>query len=331
MADPIPFSGDPLWRASNERRDPDWVKAQLESAASLFLPLWKNNALTISKAGGAPDPAKGRGALDPIRGGNPPAGEACELLWLDASVLKHAAERDRPVLLGLRDGVAHFAVDLSPLEDPLVALGLEGAEFTDTRAAAARLPVGEAGTVAHARALVDWHHRHRFCPACGTPTQPREAGSMRKCDACGAEHFPRTDPVVIMVAWRGDRCILGRQRAWAPNFYSTLAGFIDQGETIEEAVRREVKEEVGLEVDEVVYRRSQPWPFPSSLMIGCFARVTGESETVDPMELDGARWFTREEIRRAVLDPNPEKHGYGIPGPIAIAHHIIKDWSEQST
>jgi NAD+ diphosphatase len=331
MPDPIPFSGDPLWRASNERRDPDWVQAHLESPASRFLPLWKNNPLTITKAGATPDPAKGRGAIDPVRGGNPPAGDACEILWLDASVLKHAAERDRPVLLGVREGVAHFAVDLSPLEEPLATLGLEGAEFTDTRAAAARLPVGEAGTVAHARALVDWHNRHRFCPACGTPTQPREAGSMRKCDACGAEHFPRTDPVVIMVAWRGDRCILGRQRAWAPNFYSALAGFIDQGETIEEAVRREVKEEVGLEVDEVVYRRSQPWPFPSSLMIGCFARVTGESETVDPMELDGARWFTREEIRRAVLDPNPEKHGYGIPGPIAIAHHIIKDWSEQST
>lgn len=303
MPEPIPFSGDPLWRASNERREQEWVEAHLRSPASRFLPMWRNNALATT-------------------------GDQTSLLWLDSSVLKHAAERDKPVLLGIRDEVAHFAVDLSPLEEPLTALGLEGAEFADTRAAAARLDGGEAGILAHARSLVDWHKRHGFCPACGAPTDQREGGYMRKCDACGAEHFPRTDPVVIMVAWRGERCILGRQRAWAPNFYSALAGFIDQGETIEEAVRREVMEEVGLEVDGVEYRRSQPWPFPSSLMIGCFAHVTGEQETIDPWELDGARWFTREEIRRAIADPDPEKHGFGVPGRIAIAHHIIKEWSE---
>jgi NAD+ diphosphatase len=134
--------------------------------------------------------------------------------------------------------------------------------------------------------------------------------------------------VVIMVVWRGNRCILGRQKAWAPGFYSALAGFIDQGETIEDAVRREVKEEVGLEVDEVQYRTSQPWPFPSSLMIGCFAHAMGEHETVDAFELDGARWFTRDEIRKAIDAPDPSL-GYGVPGRVAIAHHIIKDWSEQ--
>ncbi len=311
MFDPIPFSGDPLWRASNERRDADWVQVQLDSPASRFLPLWKNNALT----------RRSKETADEI-----------ELLWLDSSVLQHAAERDPPVLIGLRDGIAHFAVDLSPLEEPLATLKLEneGGEFTDTRAAAGLLAAGEAGTVAHARAVIDWHNRHRFCPVCGTPTEPRVAGSMRKCESCGAEHFPRTDPVVIMVVWRGDRCILGRARAWEPKRYSALAGFIDQGETIEEAVRREVKEEVGLDVDEVEYRRSQPWPFPSSLMIGCFAHATSEQEKVDPLELDGARWFTRDEIRMALEDPNPEKHGFGIPGSIAIAHYIIKDWSEQS-
>ncbi len=308
MSDPIPFSGDPLWRASNERRDPDWVQAQLDAPASRFLPLWKNNPLTRSLPAGQ---------------------EAIELLWLDSSVLRHGAERDGPVLLGMRDDIAHFAIDLSPLEEPLATLELDGAEFSDTRAAAALLAPGEAGTLAHARSVIDWHNRHRFCPNCGTPTEPRVAGSMRACDACGAEHFPRTDPVVIMVVWRGDRCILGRARAWEPHRYSALAGFLDQGETIEEAVKREVKEEVGLDVDEVVYRRSQPWPFPSSLMIGCFAHVTSEQETVDPLELDGARWFTRDEIRMALLDPNPEKHGFGIPGSIAIAHYIIKDWSEQ--
>jgi NAD+ diphosphatase len=256
MADPIPFSGDPLWRANNERKDPAWVEAHLNSSASRFLPFWKNNPLTTATdAGVSQVPA----AANP--------GDLCELVWLDGSVLQHVAHRDRPVLLGLRDGVAHFAIDLSPLDEPLTVLGLEGVAFTDTRLAAGRLPPGDAGTVAHGRSLVDWHARHRFCPACGKPTVPQEGGTWRKCPACSAEHFPRTDPVVIMVAWRGDRCILGRQKAWAPGFYSALAGFIDQGETIEEAVRREVKEEVGLDVDEVVYRRSQPWPFPSSLMI----------------------------------------------------------------
>ena len=307
MPDPIPFSGDPLWRASNERRDPDWVKAQLDSPESRYLPIWNNNPLVVREE------------------------RDCRLVWLDASVLKHTAERDDPLLIGVRDGVAHFAIDLSPLEEPLVALGIEGAEFPETRSVAADLPMGDAGTVAHARALVDWQSRHRFCPRCGNPTHPSDGGSLRKCESCSVDHFPRTDPVVIMVAWNGDRAILGRQRAWPPSRYSALAGYIDQGETIEEAVRREVMEEVGLEVDEVVYRRSQPWPFPSALMIGCFAHVTSEQETVDPLELDGARWFTREELRKAVHDPDREKHGFEIPGPIAIAHHIIKEWSDQST
>lgn len=329
MPEPIPFSGDPLWRASNERRNPEWVEAHLASPASRFLPFWKNNPLVLN-GGGSPNPARA-GTQGPGPSVNLGMGAAdCELLWLDRTVLRHVAERDKPVLLGLRDEIAHFAVDLSPLDDALLELGLEGAEFMDTRAAAGRLPAGDAGTVAHGRSLIDWHSRHRFCHVCGLMTEARDGGSMRKCDSCGAEHFPRTDPVVIMVAWSGERCILGRQKAWAPGFYSALAGFIDQGETIEEAVRREVKEEVGLDVDEVVYRKSQPWPFPSSLMIGCFARVTSEVEAVDPVELDGARWFTRDEIRKAIVDPDPAKHGFGVPGPVAIAHHIIKDWSEQS-
>jgi NAD+ diphosphatase len=302
---PVPFSGDPLDRSANERRSQEWVEERLHTPGTRFLPFWRNNPLTS-------------------------AGDKPELVWLDAGVLGHLAHSDSPVLLGIMDGIAHFGVDLSPLEEPLSLLGLEGVEFADTRAAAGRLPQGDAGTVAHARSLLDWHNRHRYCPACGLSTKPKDAGSMRKCDACGAEHFPRTDPVVIMVVWSGDRCILGRQRAWAPNFYSAIAGFVDQGETIEEAVRREVKEEVGLDVDEVLYRASQPWPFPSSLMIGCFAHVINEQENIDAFELDGARWFTREEVRLYFANPDPAAAGFALPGPIAIAHHIIKDWSEQS-
>jgi NAD+ diphosphatase len=304
MAANIPFSGDPLDRANNERRNPEWIEQKLASPETRYLPFWQLNPLST---------------LD----------DEPQLMWLDRSVLAHVAEKDPPVLLGMMGEVAHFAVDVSPLADPIVELGIQGGAFNDTRALATRIG-GDAGTVAHGRQVVDWHNRHRFCPRCGQPTEPRDAGAFRKCTVCEADHFPRTDPVVIMVVWSGDRCILGRQKAWAPGFYSALAGFIDQGETIEEAVRREVKEEVGLSVDRVLYRQSQPWPFPSSLMIGCFAHATSESENVDAFELDGARWFTRDEIRAALADPSLEKHGFSVPGYVAIAHHIIKDWSEQT-
>lgn len=302
MRDLIPFSGDPLDRAGNEKRNPDWVAQKLAAPDTRFLPFWRLNPLTTLE--------------------QPP-----QLLWLDRSVLTHQPEDNHPVLLGMRDDVAHFAVDLSPLADPIMELGVEGGAFNDTRAVAPLLGL-DAGTVAHGRSMLDWHNRHRYCPRCSAATDPRDAGAFRKCDECGAEHFPRTDPVVIMVVWHGNKCILGRQKAWQPGFYSALAGFIDQGESMEDAVRREVKEEVGLEVDEVQYRASQPWPFPSSLMIGCFARATSDQETIDPIELDGARWFSRAEIRNAFENPG-ESHGFGVPGAVAIAHHIIKDWSEQ--
>ena len=302
MSEPIPFAGNPLDRAGNLRRDQAWVEARLAAPESRFLAFWRLNVLTHESQPG--------------------------LLWLDGGVREQLAEAASPVLLGLADGVAHFAVDLSGLEEPVAALGLEGARFAELRGLAARLPASETGIIAQGRALLYWHERHRFCSACGAPTAVREAGYMRKCDACGAEHFPRTDPAVIMVAWQGDRCILGRQKVWAPGTYSALAGFVEPGETIEEAVRREVKEEVGLDVDEVVYYASQPWPFPASLMIGCFAHVPSDEIEVDPLELDTARWFSRDEVRRAVASPDPSL-GFALPGPFAIAHHLIKAWTER--
>ena len=146
---------------------------------------------------------------------------------------------------------------------------------------------------------------------------------MRRCPRCEAQYFPRTDPVVIMVVWQGDRCLLGRRKGRAGGMFSAFAGFIDQGETIEDAVRREVAEEAGLVVDEVAYRASQPWPFPSSLMIGCFARATSREFQVDDEEIGEARWFSREELLQALDSPSPE---LAVPGPVAIAHHLIRDW-----
>lgn len=300
MSEYIPFTGDPLDRASNQRRDDAWIQALLAAPESRFLVFSKLTVLVTES-------------------------EAPALVWLDSSVCRHLPEGGGPALLGLRDGVAHFVVDLSHIEDAIAALGLKGVRFAEVRGLAPLLPEGEAGTVAHARSLLDWHNRHGFCAACGQPTIMREAGYMRKCDGCGAQHFPRTDPVVIMVVWRGDSCLLGRRKNAIAGLHSALAGFIDQGETIEEAVRREVKEEVGLDVDDVEYQTSQPWPFPSSLMIGCFAHATSDEPHVDEYEIESARWFTRAELRRIIAGSDPD---FSLPGPVAIAHHIIKRWSE---
>jgi NAD+ diphosphatase len=303
MQEMIPFSGNPLDRAAVFRRDEAWLLEQCGAVESRYLGFWRLNVLACET-------------------------ETTELRWLDARVRDHLEDGGTPLLLGLQDGIAHFAVDLSALDDPIAAIGIEGAAFTDARRIAVNLPGGDAGILAQARALVEWHRRHRFCGSCGAPTAVGSGGNVRTCVSCGTEHFPGPHPVVIMVVWRGDRCLLGQGRGWAPARFSALAGFIDHGETIEEAVAREVKEEVGLEVDQVVYHSSQPWPFPMSLMIGCFAHVTGEEISVDPEELDDARWFTREEIQRAL--ESPEAVDFGIPNRIAIAHHLIRAWSMQS-
>jgi NAD+ diphosphatase len=216
---------------------------------------------------------------------------------------------------------------VSALQDPAEALGFDDARFADLRGLATRLPPVDAGIAAQAKAHVDWHATHGFCSVCGDRTQPRDAGAMRKCESCGAEHFPRTNPVVIMVVWRGDRCLLGRGASWAPNSFSALAGFVDQGESLEDAVRREVKEEVGLDVDDVRYVASQPWPFPMSIMIGCFAHATADDFQIDPFELGEARWFAREDLEQALAGPSPGL-GFTVPGRLAIAHHLIKAWCQ---
>ena len=304
MSDLMPFSGSPLDRAANLKHGEGWLEARLAAPESRFLPFWRLQVLAHES-------------------------DESGLLWLDASVCRHLDDSVRPVFLGLRDSTAHFAVDLSALEEPLERLGLADASFAEARGLATRLPAGEAGIVAQGRSLIDWHRRHGFCGACGAATEPRNGGAMRKCEACNTEHFPRTDPVVIMVVWRGDRCVLARGRGRTTGAYSTLAGYIEQGETIEEAVRREVMEEVGLEVGQVEYHASQPWPFPSTLMIGCFAAATSEELVVDPIELETARWFTRAEIRQALTAPDADRD-FLLPTPVAIAHHLIRDWSELS-
>jgi NAD+ diphosphatase len=177
-----------------------------------------------------------------------------------------------------------------------------------------------------AKAILSWHVRHGFCANCGAATRPAAAGWRRECDACKAQHFPRTDPVVIMLALDGERCVLGRQSRWPMGMYSCLAGFVEPGETIEEAVRREIREEAGIACGEVAYLASQPWPFPSSLMIGCFARATSRDIVVDDVELEDARWFKHDEVMAMFDKRHPE--GLTAPMPMAIAHHILRVWAE---
>src|SRR6266446_3885834 len=207
----------------------------------------------------------------------------------------------------------------------LIFLGLG-----DGRALAPTMAPGEAAILAEARSLLDWHARHRFCAQCGSPTRVASAGWKRQCPECRASHFPRTDPVVIMLATRGERALLGRNRRRPGARFSCLAGFVEPGETPEEAVRREVREEAGVRCGRVRYLDAQPWPFPSSLMIGFLAEALTEEITIDAEELAEARWFSRDEIRemvaRAAAGPDdPTK--VSLPSPIAIAHHICRRWS----
>jgi NAD+ diphosphatase len=181
------------------------------------------------------------------------------------------------------------------------------------------------GELAQAASLLAWHANHRFCGKCGQPTAMRAGGYKRVCTACGTEHFPRTDPVAIMLAVSRDRCVLGRRGHFAPGMYSALAGFIEPGETIENAVRRETLEESGIKLGRVVYHASQPWPFPYSLMIGCFGEALNDDINADLTELEDCRWFERGEVLAMLGKSHPTLF---TPPPGAIAHHLIRAWAE---
>ena len=218
---------------------------------------------------------------------------------------------------GFEKGAAEASASATPLE-PI-----------DLRSIALRGLVEPAllGALGQAKAMLDWHRRHRFCANCGEKSRVATAGWRRLCDACGAQHFPRVDPVVIMVAIDGERCLLGRQRQFAPGMYSALAGFVEPGETAEDAVSREVLEEAGVHCSAVTYFATQPWPFPSSLMIGCFARADDTDIVIDTTELEDARWFSRAEVASMLDGTHPD--GLSAPKPFAIAHHLLRAFVER--
>lgn len=300
LADMIPFTGSPLDRASEKRTDTAWLEARRRDPSSLVMPMWRLQPFLV-----------GPSELGLLRPG------LCESL----------AAPDAPcIFLGLEGERAHFALDISAAGDPAAEGPLAGlGRFSEARAAAMALPPRDVAMMGQAKAMIDWHQRHGFCPNCGARTAPMDGGYRRLCPQCGAEHFPRTDPVVIMLATHGDACLVGRNKRFPGRFFSALAGFMEPGETIEEAVRRELMEEVRCKVGAVAYVATQPWPFPSSLMIGCLAEAQSRDFTPDGEEIAEARWLDRDTARR-LLDGGTDPD-IAIPPPIAIAHHLIKAWA----
>jgi NAD+ diphosphatase len=298
------FAGNPLDRASDRRGDSDWISGQIAAEESLAIAVWNGKPLV--------EDAKGGGV---------------QIAYLSARMARElACGAERLLFLGLWQGVAVFAVDLEgvadPADGPLQGLG----RFEDLRMIATNMPMTEAAMLATAKSMFEWRRRHRYCAACGQPSEPAEAGWKRVCPACKAEHFPRTDPVVIMLAVKGEKCLIGRQSAWPKRMYSALAGFLEPGETIEEACARELWEEARLKTVRVRYHSTQPWPYPSSLMIGLIAEVENEDAVPDQNELDEVRWLTREETRAMLRG---EVADIQAPGALAIAHQLIKAWAEE--
>jgi NAD+ diphosphatase len=252
---------------------------------------------------------------------------ATQIAYLSAAMARDiAGTPERLLFLGLWREIAVFAIDFEGPEDPADGV-LEGlGRFEDLRAVAQRLTAAEAAIAATAKGVFEWRRKHRHCSACGELTVVTEAGWKRTCPACKADHFPRTDPVVIMLAVNGERCLVGRQAAWPKLMFSALAGFLEPGETIEEACARELWEEAHLTTRKVRYHSTQPWPYPSSLMIGLIAEVEDGEAVADHIELDEVKWLTRVEARAMIRgDLDHAK----APGPLAIAHQLIRAWAEE--
>lgn len=256
-----------------------------------------------------------RARLLKLDGYDPEITEDGRLGW---TMVTEAADDAHIVLLGFDEGRPRFAaapegVPAPPLRSPALFRALD------------QLAPGEAATYAMARAVLDWNARHRFCANCGTLTTSFRAGWGRKCGNCSTEHFPRVDPVVIMIAEHDGRALLGRQPSWPAGRYSALAGFLEPGESIEEAVAREIQEEAGVRVSGVRYVASQPWPFPSQLMIACVGIAEDDAITLDENELEKAGWFTREEVRASLAGDGP----FVAPPTYAIAHTLLTLWAKE--
>jgi NAD+ diphosphatase len=309
----IPLTGAGLDRAAHRRRDAAWIATARASARARIL-VMRGGALLVDAVEPTP-PSRSIGA--DVAPGHP-------LRWLSGEL---ALDDDGALFLGEDEsGAPVFAIELADsaaLDDPpLRGLGV----FEDFRVTATGLGAFDGGAAATARAMFEWHRHHRHCSRCGAPSRAVDAGWKRSCDACRAEHFPRTDPVVIMLAVRDARCLLGRQRTWAPGLWSCLAGFVEPGETLEQAAAREVLEETGIRCGRAEYLFGQPWPFPSSLMLGLLLEAHSDRITVDD-ELEDARWFNRDEAIAMLERTHPTAFA---PPRFAVAHHVLRAWIDRT-
>jgi len=303
MTKPLVFTGNRFDRAAQYRADASWMAEKQQDPTSRYVPLHNLRALID---------LTDRPAID----------------WRGYADVKEFIEAGATLIfLGIADFACHFAIDVSSIENPRALPNNDWGKFIDVRNISAQLRPGEAGALAQARSMIAWHDNHGFCAKCGSKTDLQEAGYSRKCssDSCKALHFPRTDPVAIMMVVKGDKCLMGRGHNFPPGQFSCLAGFIEPGETIEQGVKREVLEETGVKVDKITYHSSQPWPYPSSLMIGCFCEAETEEITIDPVELAEAHWFSREEVRELLARAGTVETPRASP-PLAIAHQLALAW-----
>ena len=287
MENPNVFAGAFVDRTGERRKDNDWLADALANEGARFLPVWGDKCLV---------------------GGDPPAA-----VLLERPAIAEFVSEDNVVFLGLFRNQPAFAVGISDtVEPPFQDLG----EFKELRYLGTVLPPDEANLMAHARALILWHNATLFCSKCGSAAQPDAGGNMRRCrnPECGQQVFPRTDPAIIVLVADGDRCLLGRQASWPEGLYSTIAGFVEPGESLEDAVRREVYEETNIRVGGVRYHSSQPWPFPSALMLGFVAEANSTDIHLNDGELEDARWYTRDELKSGDI---------GLPFRISIARRLV--------
>jgi NAD+ diphosphatase len=286
------FAGPYLDRAAHLRQDPAWFAAALADQHSRAIPVWNLRNLIAE-------------------------GETPRAVYLELSHLPAERRNDTDlILLGKFGDTNFFAFEIESVEPPAF---VSGARFEDLRVVASVLPIDEAGLLGYARAIVSWRRRHRFCGSCGSPTLPARSGHVLVCSnpACRYEQFPRIDPAIIVLVSDGERALLGRQASWPAGRYSTIAGFVEPGESLEDAVAREVFEETGIGVDQIEYHSSQPWPFPASLMLGFTAHAVTSEVRLRDEELEDARWFTRADLL---------SNGALLPPGQSISFRLIEHW-----
>lgn len=299
------FVANPIDRAAHLRTQPEQLSALERHPDARVYVVHRDSLLLVREAGGprtllTRDEARAFGASEP------------------------------PFFLGLDEGRGIFGMGLNATAaEALAGHHVAALENLRTLAATGAIAEDQLSRVAMAKSLAAWHQRHGFCANCGAPTFVAQAGWRRDCPSCKAEHFPRTDPVVIMMVTSGEHCLLGRQKQFPPMMWSCLAGFVEAAETIEDAVKREIFEESSIRCTDVRYYMSQPWPYPSSLMVGCTARALNTDIVVDPTELEDARWFDRAEVMTMLQGTH--RQGIVAPQRIAIARHLLEQWIAGTT